>query len=434
MHAVASFHLAIFSTSRSLTSPAGWDHPALIERPLLRLFGGPGTGVLRLLKDQHLSHDKSTGHVKKRIVLHFPGFEPLDAVKHQARYKRSAVKTARLQDFDVQVGQVESEGPGRYFDVDSQGADWQTASRVYIFDHDEIVRRLNGRGTLHRMVAGYLSALRVVWEGGAFGYFRHAWRFGLFFLFPFLLVAIGVAGSVLIGTAPYWLALESSLVLSAIVAYLVFFKLFLPWSERWHTLHLFSDWELAVAVARLEKPYLKQWVEDSLASVRAALNEPADEYVISSHSMGSSIATQVIGALVEREPGLFAGKRIVFVTLGGAILQCALLRSAEVLRARVGAIARVKDIFWFDVQCLTDAINFYRCQVVALAGHGDAPQPPIVFIRLKHMLSPERYGRIKRDFLRVHRQYVLDADVRAPFDFTMMTAGPLPAASFANAA
>ena len=70
----------------------------------------------------------------------------------------------------------------------------------------------------------------------------------------------------------------------------------------------------------------------------------------------------------------------------------------------------------------------------ALAGHGDAPQPPIVFIRLKHMLSPERYGRIKRDFLRVHRQYVLDADVRAPFDFTMMTAGPLPAASFANAA
>ncbi|MEK1866087.1 MAG: hypothetical protein AAAB14_02235, partial [Ensifer adhaerens] len=61
-----------------------------------------------------MSHDKSTGHVKKRIVLHFPGFEPLDAVKHQARYKRSAVKTARLQDFDVQVGQVESEGPGRY--------------------------------------------------------------------------------------------------------------------------------------------------------------------------------------------------------------------------------------------------------------------------------------------------------------------------------
>lgn len=366
-------------------------------------------------------------------MLHFPGFEPLDAVKHQARYKRSAEKTAKLYDLEVEVGPVQIGGPSRYFDVDSQGVDWRTMTRVYVFDHNEIVRRLNGRSTLHRMAAGYLNAARVVWEGGALSYFRHAWRFGLFFLFPFLLIAIGMGLSLLIATAPHWLGLDAPLLaLSAIVAYVAFFKLFLPWTERWHALHLFSDWELAVAVARLEKPYLKQWIEESIASARAALSEPADEYVITSHSMGASVATQVLGALVEREPDLFERKRIIFVTLGGAILQCALLRSAEVLRARVGAIARVKEIFWFDVQCLTDAINFYRCQVVALAGHPDAPQPPIVFIRLRHMLSPERYRRIKRDFLRVHRQYVLDADVRAPFDFTMMTAGPFSAASFAN--
>jgi hypothetical protein len=382
-----------------------------------------------------LSHDTSPGHVKKRIVLHFPGFEPLDATKHQARYQRSALKTARLQDFAVKVGPVQTEGSSRYFDVDSEGPDWQTNSRVYIFDHDDLVKHLSNRPTLIRMAGGFRSAARVIWEGGALGYFRHAWRFGLFFVFPFLLVAIGLALSVALGTAPYWLAMESWLLLvSGMLAYLAFFKFFLPWSERWHTLHLFDDWELAVAVASMEKPYFKQWVEDRLASVRAAMSEPADEYVISSHSMGSSIAAQVVGALVEREANLFEGKRVVFVTLGGAILQCALLRCADVLRARVGAIARVRDIFWFDVQCLTDAINFYRCQVVALTGHHNAPQPPIVFIRVKHMLSPDRYRRIKRDFLRVHRQYVLDADVRAPFDFTMMTAGPLPAASFADPA
>lgn len=366
-------------------------------------------------------------------MLHFPGFEPLDAIKHQARYNRSALKTANLQDFDVHVGPVQANGSSRYFDIQSEGADWQTSSRIYIFDHDDLVRSLNGRPTLQRLAGGFLSAARIVWEGGALGYFRHAWRFGLFFVFPFLLVAIGLALSVAIGTAPYWLALQSwLLVLSAIAAYMAFFRLFLPWSERWHTLHLFGDWELAMAVASLEKPYFTQWVENCVASVRTALSEPADEYVISSHSLGASIAAQVIGTLVEREASLLEGKRIVFVTLGGAILQCALLRCAEVLRARVGAIARVREIFWFDVQCLTDAINFYRCRVVALTGHHDAPQPPIVFIRVKHLLSPERYRRVKRDFLRVHRQYVLDADVRASFDFTLMTAGPLPAASFAN--
>lgn len=398
------------------------------------LFERYGRAFCAHRKIIHLSQDNLPGHVSKRIVLHFPGFEPLNAEKHQARYNRSARKTAKLQDFAVQVGDVHAEGLSRYFDVDSEGADWQTSSRVYVFDHDDLVRSLNERPVLTRIAGGFQSAARVIWEGGALAYFRHAWRFGLFFVFPFLLVASGLCLSVLIGTAPYWLALESSLlVLSAIVAYLSFFKLFLPWSERWHTLHLFADWELAVAVASLEKPYFTQWVEDCAASVRAALNEPADEYVISAHSMGASIAAQVIGTLVEREPNLLEGKRVVFATLGGAILQCALLRCADVLRARVGAIARVREIFWFDVQCLTDAINFYRCRVVALAGHDDAPQPPIVYIRVKHLLSPERYRRVKRDFLRVHRQYVLDADVRAPFDFTLMTAGPFPAASFANA-
>jgi hypothetical protein len=48
------------------------------------------------------------------------------------------------------------------------------------------------------------------------------------------------------------------------------------------------------------------------------------------------------------------------------------------------------------------------------------------------MLTKEHYRKIRRDFLRVHRQYVLGPDLRAAFDFTLMTAGPLPAAAFAH--
>jgi hypothetical protein len=49
-----SFHSAIFSTPRLLTSPAGWDHPALFERPLLLSSEEARAGVLRLLKDHPL--------------------------------------------------------------------------------------------------------------------------------------------------------------------------------------------------------------------------------------------------------------------------------------------------------------------------------------------------------------------------------------------
>ncbi|MFC3164830.1 hypothetical protein [Ciceribacter thiooxidans] len=372
-------------------------------------------------------------HIGKRIVLHFPGFEPLDAHKHRQRYERSLRKTTTVWGFSADAGPIRGPGSSRYFDVASQGATWCTSSRIHIFDHNDIVEQLNGRPLARRLALGFSSAARVVLGGGAFAYFRHAWRFGLFFVFPFLLVGLAMAASLVIAAYPQWLGLDPwHYPLAIVLAYAFFFSIFLPWSDRFHTLHLFSDWEMAVALARLDRPEVLAWLEDCAASVRAALSGEADEYVISSHSMGSSVAVHVLGMLLEREPELLKGKRVVFVTLGGAVLQCALLRPAEVLRARVGVIARTKEISWLDIQCLTDAVNFYRSKVVALAGHPDAPQAKIAFVRIKHMLSAERYRRIKRDLLRVHRQYVLDSDRRASFDFSLMTAGPLPAVSFAN--
>jgi hypothetical protein len=97
------------------------------------------------------------------------------------------------------------------------------------------------------------------------------------------------------------------------------------------------------------------------------------------------------------------------------------------LRQRVGAIARAPEVSWLEVQCLTDAIHFYKSRVVAVSGYPDAPQAELLFIRVKHLLSPEHYRKIRRDLLRVHRQYVLPADLRSPFDFTFQTTGPFPA-------
>ncbi|MGO8470210.1 hypothetical protein AB9F45_38505, partial [Rhizobium leguminosarum] len=62
--------------------------------------------------------------------------------------------------------------------------------------------------------------------------------------------------------------------------------------------------------------------------------------------------------LLELEPEIFKCKRVVFATLGSAILQFTLMSSATLLRARVGLIARCPDISWLDVQCLTDSISF----------------------------------------------------------------------------
>lgn len=371
-------------------------------------------------------------NVEKRVVLHFPGFEPLDASLHRARFERSAKQSAAAWDFSVAVDSLQNFGRAPYFDVNSKGADWQTHSRVHILDHNDLVAKLNGRPFFTRLRQGYLAAGRVVASGGMTGYFRHAWRFGLFFIFPFLLMLVGLLLSLSIAVLPSLLGLPSwSHIGSIALAVAFFIYVFLPQAERLHTLHLFADWEMAVAMAGLNGIGAEQWIEACAISARQALDEPADEYVISSHSMGSSVAAHVIGLLLEREPALFQGKCIVFTTLGSAILQCALMRPAVTLRSRVGLLARCQEIFWLDVHCLTDAIHFYKAKVAAVCGHADARQATIQFIRFKKMLSSKHYAKIKRDFLRVHRQYVLGPDVRAPFDFTLLTAGPLPASSFA---
>lgn len=372
-------------------------------------------------------------HVKKRVVLHFPGFEPFDAEAHRLRYARSARQSAKVWDFKSDVGPLVSTSAAAHFDVDSAGPDWQTSSRIYVFDHDVLVDTLSRRSFVRRLGGGFASALHVAFNGGLWGYFRHAWRFGLFFLFPFLLAGLMTASALVVAFFPHGLNLSSwNLLWSVPLAGLLLQQILLPLARKLHTLHLFADWEMAVAMARLDRPDFNRWLENCVGAAREAFSEEADEYLISSHSMGSSVAAHVIGMLLERQPDILAGKRVVFATLGGAILQCALMRSAQALRARVGAIARAKEIFWFEVHCLTDAIHFYKTRVVALSGYSQATQPSIAYIKVKHMLSPDRYRRIRRNFLRVHRQYVLGPDVRAPFDFTLMTAGPLPAAAFAD--
>lgn len=371
--------------------------------------------------------------ISKRVVLHFPGFEPLDTEAHRRRYARSAAQSAQAWNYQVETGPLGGDPAAPAFTVEARGPDWSTQSRIHMFDHNDLVVALRSKPLLARLVDGYRGAARVIWHGGLVGYFRHAWRFGLFFLFPFLMVALGFAALLFLASIPILLGFPAwNFIWSLPAALLIFFRLFLPASERLHTLHQFADWELAVSMACLDDAAANRRLEQCVVAARAALAEPADEYLVTSHSMGSSFAVHVIGALLEQESEIFTGKRVVFASLGGAVLQCSLLKPATVLRRRVGIVANCPAIFWLDVQSLTDVIHFFRAKVVAAAGFADLPQASILFIRFKHMLTAEHYRRIKRDFLRMHRQYVLGPDLRAAYDFSLMTAGPFPAKDFAG--
>ena len=376
---------------------------------------------------------QSPSRIRRRVAAHFPGFEPLDAEAHRERYARAAAQSGAAFGFSADTHRLSAAGAAPHFEVDARGPNWRAQTTVFILDHCGILMKLKSAPFHQRLWHGYRAAFAVLAEGGFTRYMKVSWRFGLFFLGPFALMALGISAAaltaflpVMSGFSPWHLAWSFSL--SAVL----FVFGFLPWTERSHVQHMFADWELAVKLARLDDPAVTALIESRAEALAAILRLPADEHLITSHSLGGTIAAHALGLVLERHADEFAGKPISLVTLAGPGLQTSLLSSAGVLRARIGRILKSRSVFWMDVQCLTDIVSFYKGRAARDNGHADLPEPHVQTIRIRNMLTPERYRRIKPDILRVHRQFVLGSDRRTHFDFVLLTAGPFSTRDFAR--
>ena len=55
-------------------------------------------------------------------------------------------------------------------------------------------------------------------------------------------------------------------------------------------------------------------------------------------------------------------------------------------------------------------------------------------VRFRDLLSPEFFRRIRFHFFRLHYQFIMANDMRAPYDYFMLVCGPVPMAEWAAAA
>ena len=384
--------------------------------------------------DLKSTHASALGDaVKKRVAVLFCGFEPLDSEAQRIRFQRASAQTATHWNCKIETGALSGSLAHPYFDVVASGPNWRTETRFYLLEHSSVIAALREPSLPSQIARGFGAFLGVIAEGGLTRYFRWAWRFGLFFLFPFLLMLLALTATAGIGFAPLYAELSPLHLLWSLPAAYAFFRyLFLPRAERLHTMLLFSNWRLALAMARQNDERANRRLKDFESGLLEALSQPADEYLLASHSMGSNWAVHTLGTVLEQQPDVLSGKKVTFATFGGALLQCALLRSAKNLRSRAELILKHPNVSSLEVQCLTDPVHFYKAPVARALGLPDVEQPPMVQMRVKRLLTPDHYRRIKYDTLRIHRQYVMGTDIRAPYDFGLMVAGPFPAADFAK--
>lgn len=384
--------------------------------------------------------------ITRRLVCLFPGFEPMRADAHLRRFRRGAESAAALWDLTIGIEEP-AEGKGRdglfpRLNLRLGGAapgsrPWRTDTDVVFFDWGDLILDYGARPFWKRFVTGYAALADFLFTGTVFRYFKVSWRYGLFYLFPIVVLLAASALALLLG----WLAagLAAGLgalagtILGAAVALAVLTGLFFLAHRKLHLLTALDDWAMARDICRDRNEAIRQRVRlqaEELASCLAdGATRPETELVVATHSLGAVLAVMALDTAMRRPP--LAGLQPHLLTVGSSLMKTALHPAAREQRIAVKHLVRDRLLPWTDCQGLSDPINFYKSNPATSLGIEEGRTPRVVRVHFRKLVKPETYRRIKRDFFRLHRQFVLPVERRAPYSFHMLLTGPHPVGDFA---
>lgn len=365
--------------------------------------------------------------IRRRRVYHIGGYDHArpDAVhgrlarelrRFESTWAVSAVSLEPVIGDDLATWQVVTTGP-----------DWRVETEFRLLRWDDVVEAEAARPMWRRLSDGMLSFVDFI-LAGAFGrYLRTSWRYAMFFLYPFLILA-AVVLLALLGGAGMSRATGSALV-GLGVGIGVFFLLFRA-AERWVFLGLlFDDWIFSRRYIRSGDPVL----DDRLQRMAVELARPTqadapDEIVIIAHSLGAVLAIDLIDRAIQAGLGQPGGNpRVVLLSVGSSTLKIGLHGAAVRFRAAVARVSAARAVFWADYQARSDVMNFYGSDPLSEMGLPPTGSPLVRSVSIRRMLDPARYPRIRRNWYRMHCQFVRGNDRRAPYDYFMFTCGPFSA-------
>lgn len=282
-----------------------------------------------------------------------------------------------------------------------------------------------------RMFADYVAS------GTLLRVFAASWRFTLYLLFPFVMIVLFAAAGWL---AARWLGgsglLPAATLVGPVLGLAVFFGLLATLGRRWPVTHLMDLWSFSRDYLRGRRPDAEAQLQRSGEAVVARASQGSfDEILLVGHSTGGALVLDIAANAVAADPAFTARDTSVCVlTLGSTALKIGLHPAAAAFRRKVQTLVDDGRMNWVEIQCLTDVINFYKTDPVVEmklrprgAGEGGAlPFPIVRQVRMRDMLADATYKRVKRNFFRVHYQYIFGNTKRYFYDFFMVCCGPTP--------
>ena len=371
--------------------------------------------------------------IKRRLVYQVAGYDPVGADGHYRRFVRGIPIFARTWNVRADVSDLSKAGDTARWSVTTQGPNWRVETTYQPFAWDDIVRGDFATPMLKRLGKFSLALFDIFRTGTVFRYFRANFQYGFFFLFPVVyLIAFALTGVLLGCWIARLLALQGPMsALAATAIAVATFFLLLQWpGRRWRVLQALDDWVFSWDYLHGRRPDMEARLDRFARQLaESARNKEFDEIVVVGHSLGATVAVNAVARGIDLDPAIGThGPSVCLATVGSTIPKFSLHPDAKRIRRDIQCVAASGAVEWAEFHARADPISFYKFDPVTEQRVDDRydRKPVIRMVRIRGMLEPETYKRIRFRFMRVHHQFVMANEKRNAYDFYMMGCGPLP--------
>lgn len=384
--------------------------------------------------------------VRRRLVFYIEGYDPQGISGYSRLFRREYRRFLALWPLQGKLSEpvIEPGGHIGHWTIETDGPNWRVETRYEFLNWDDLIKRDMARSMgarLMRVAAAFAANLA---DGTIVRLFRASWRFGLFYMYPAVALAMLTGAALALGLLVTRYAIDNAVAgpvpallagaaaaLGALLAGSHFGDkaLLNQLAELWLC---FRDWSRDRRPDVTER--IDQFARHLIARTRAS---DADEVLVVGHSAGGAMVIATLARALEIDPSFTRGSpRFAVAGLGGLVGAAALHRNAQAIRRAIARIAVEPSVLWVECESRKDIINLWDFDPVAgadIALDGPRHNPLIWKVALKHTFAPGSYKRRRFNFSRLHFQFIMGNDQRALYDFFMFVCGPVPFAVWARA-
>lgn len=380
--------------------------------------------------------------VRRRLVFFIEGYEPQGASGFYRMFRREWDRFCATWPVQSELSdcKIESDDIASWI-IDTAGLNWQVTTRYEFLRLENLIRANLAQPFWQQLTRTARWMIDDIVSGALLRVFRASWRMGVLLIYSQILLLMWIAAALVGG----WYAADATsspdgpavlTILLAVVFAAGCFALLRPLANGMFVNQLNNCWPYLREFAR-GKPTGFDRSLDILADriVAAARAREADEILVIGHSAGAMLALTTVAKALERDPDVGRqGMPISVVTVGSIMPALAMHPAAEALRGTVAKMATERSVLWLDCQSREDFMNFWAFDPVVGIGVDAGERrcnPQTWQVPIRKMIAPEVFAKVRFNYWRMHYQYIMSNDRRAPYDYYMFLCGPAPFADWA---